>query len=256
MRQLGLSLVVGMALAACGGGPNPGVDGGPRDGGSNPVDGGPQPDGGNTMVDGGGTTMCGPAGATCDISNPASCGAGMACLINGSTEMGWMAACGPAGVGGDGATCNPDGMTNECQEGFQCNEGLCRQLCCSNEDCTVGGQFCNQIGGLNGGFCQPPAMCDLFAQTGCGMNEECNLLPNGDRICDGAGTLTEGMECMFRNECVPGMGCFGPMGGPSRCRRYCDPAATAGNPGACPDMFTCNPITGITGVGVCNPMTP
>lgn len=254
MRQLGLSLVVGMALAACSGGPNPGVDGGPRDGGGNPVDGGPRPDGGNTMTDGGGSGQCGPTGGACDLGTATSCGTGMACLLQGSSTTSWTTICAPAGVGGDDAACDPM-MAGQCQEGFGCDNDarVCRHWCCSNEDCPPT-QFCNVFAGTNAGLCSAPDNCDPIAQTGCEAGQECNVLGNGDRVCDPAGTVTEGMICMARNACVAGFTCVAlTTETDSHCRAYCDPSATAGNPGACPDTFMCVP-NGATGFGACFPM--
>ena len=220
--------------------------GGPDDGGT---DGGGV--GTDSGTDGGGGGACtGPTMGPCNVTMPASCGAGMACVMVGSTMDGWMTACIAAGVGGAGAACDPT-MPGQCQEGFQCNDGGCRRICCVNTDCSAG-DFCGMIGGANAGFCQTPDDCDLIAQTGCEAMAGTGCYPgSGGLQCASAGTTGEGATCMFVNECMPGMGCIGPMGGPSVCRRWCDTTVMD----SCPMDFACTTVTGLP-VGACTPASP
>jgi len=218
-------------------GPGPGVDSGPGPG----VDSGPGPG-----VDGGpGGDCSGPTGE-CDVTDPTSCGAGMACLINGSSMDGFMTICGAAGVGGQGAACTP-GMAGQCQEGFQCDSGssTCQAFCCDSTDCSPG-DFCSLISRADVGFCQTPVDCDLIAQTGCPDMQGC--YPSGGGLaCFDEGTGAEGESCMFTNECLPGFGCLG-SASESFCREFCDMMATD----PCPTGFTCQPITDLP-VGGCIP---
>jgi len=200
-------------------------------------------------MDGGGGSCTGPTMGDCDVFMPSSCGAGMACVMAGSTMMGWMTQCIAAGVGGTGATCDPT-MQGQCQEGFQCNDGTCSAICCANSDCATG-DFCGMIGGANAGFCQTPDDCDLIAQTGCAEMSGCYPGSAGLQCAD-AGMLGEGVACEYVNDCMPGMGCIGATGGPSACRAWCDMAA---DPSTCPDGFTCTGVTGLP-VGACTPTTP
>jgi len=228
-------------------GPGTGVDSGPGTG----VDAGPGTgvDAGPGTGDAGPGGMCsGPAGE-CNALDPTSCGAGMACQINGSSAMGFMTVCGAAGVGGQGAACDPT-MPGQCQEGFQCDSGssTCQRFCCDNTDCAANpGDFCGGIAGADLGFCQTPADCDLIAQTGCAAMQGCYPSAGG-LACLGAGDVGEGGMCEFTNSCMPGMGCLGTSMTDSFCRRFCDMAAAE----PCPTGFTCNPITDLP-VGGCFP---
>ncbi len=223
-----------------------GTDAGPTDTDAGPpmgVDAGP--------IDGGGAGMCtGPTTGDCDLTDPTSCGAGMACVPIGMSTTSWMTQCIMAGVGGQGATCDPS-MQGQCQEGFVCSSSrnICQKICCATSDCDTG-DFCGNVGGLNAGFCATPVDCDPIAQTGCEDSPGTGCYPaDGGLDCVGAGTLGEGEVCVFANDCMPGMGCLGPMGGPSNCRQWCD--MTAADP--CPAGFTCGGITGLP-VGACLPM--
>ena len=225
-------------------GPTTGTDSGPMTG----TDAGPMTGTDAGPTDGGGGGMCtGPAMGDCNLIDPTSCGTGMACVFSGSSTTSWTTQCIMAGVGGQGDTCT---MQGQCQEGFVCtNRGICQKVCCATPDCDTG-DFCGNIAGLNAGTCATPIDCDLVAQTGCEGFPGTGCYPGaGGLDCIGAGTLNEGEVCMFTNDCMPGMGCLGPMGGPSNCRRWCD--MSAADP--CPAGFTCGGVTGLP-VGACQPM--
>ena len=254
-----------VALGCDGDRPSDDPDGGSIrvDSGGGGTDSGPPRDSGMTMTDSGMTgRRCGPTTGPCDVSNPTSCGAGMACLLTRESETAPVTTiCLPATTATEGAACDSAATTVQCAEGLACgDEDVCRRYCCSNADCntpTPTGQICNIFGeagpaGQEVGLCLLPEGCTLVPpQTGCDAGESCNLIATtGDTVCDGAGTLTEGMECMFRNHCVAGFACIGAAGEPGRCRQYCDMSATT----PCATGFTCGGLTGApANVGVCVP---
>lgn len=267
MRQLRIvtwvAAVAALAAVGCDNGGGDDDAGTRHDSGMTMTDGGHHTDSGSmhdsgTRQDGGGSASCGPTGGECDISDPSSCGTGMACLLNGDGAGGVTTQCFAAGTGTDGTTCDPN-TAGQCAEGFGCgDEGVCRRWCCSDADCnspTPTGQLCNIFGGVGPeghevGQCVQPVECDLVAQTGCPVGKACNLFSAGTRICDTPQDAAPGAECMFRNACGAGYACVGPAGEPGHCRQYCD--MTAATP--CPDGFTCDPLGGApANIGICNP---
>jgi hypothetical protein len=274
MRELRLGIwVVAVAIAGygCDNGRGDEDDAGSRrdsgmhtteDSGQHMVDSGTSHDSGSMHDGGGGGTMCGPTGGACDISEPTSCGAGMACLLTDDGADGVTTACFAAGTGVDGTACDPAATTNACAEGFTCSqsEHVCRHWCCGDADCntpTPTGQLCNISAGTGPeghevGVCVQSDDCDLVAQTGCEAGEECNVFTAGTTICDTptADAANEGEPCEFRNDCVAGHACIG-SGTEFVCRAYCDMSAAT----PCPDTFACAGLTGAPeGVGVCIPM--
>ena len=198
--------------------------------------------------DAGGGGMCtGPSGP-CNVFVPSSCGAGMACVMSGSSATSWETVCIMAGAGTRGAACDPT-MQGQCAEGFQCSSSgrTCERICCATSDCAAG-DFCGLVAGADAGFCSTPDDCNLITQTGCDAGQGC-YPSSGGLSCLSAGTIGEGGTCMFTNDCMPGFGCLGPMGGPSACRRWCDMAAMD----ACPAGFSCGGVGGLP-VGACIPM--
>lgn len=258
MRQLRFVTVCLMAAGLAGLGS--GCDGdGPSDAGGGGTDaGGGMVDSGGGGIDsgmmmgtdagidaGGGGACTGPTGA-CNALEASSCGAGMACVISGSSATMWETVCIMAGAGTQGSACDPT-MQGQCAEGFQCNDNVCQELCCDTSDCNPG-DFCGLVAGADLGFCSTPDDCDLLAQTGCGMGQGC-YPSSGGLSCLGAGDLAEGAACMFTNDCLPGFGCLGPTGGAAACRAWCDMAAM---PTTCPMGFACTGVTGLP-VGACTP---
>jgi hypothetical protein len=267
MKKLGITFCAMALIAGCDGGNRDddagrvGIDSGDDfdAGGNNEDDAGPF-DAGRPR-DGGNPGTCGPTGAgvMCDIGNPSSCGSGMGCQLLSEDGSVWTAECFAAGTGTDGTACTP-GMAGMCAEGLTCSqdEDVCRAWCCSNTDCD-GGQVCNMFANANAGICRTPSSCTLPSpQTGCEAMEACNLLSSttGEVICDSCGAgvcdVGEGSPCMFRNDCMAGMGCFSTaMGEPAACRRFCDTMAAT----PCPDMFMCAPLGQPANTGICVPTT-
>ena len=56
----------------------------------------------------------------------------------------------------------------------------------------------------------PPAACNLYSQEGCADGEGCYSVTGGHN-CLSAGTIPEGSECKFTNDCVPGSICINSM---------------------------------------------
>ena len=266
MRQLRLMTTWAAALSlvfALGCDNNDGTDAGPVgvdaggdvDGGGGMVDSGPGTDSGPGGDDAGPPGMCtGPMGA-CDVTNASSCGAGMACLISGSSMTMWETACTGAGVGTQGSACDPT-MPNVCAEGYQCDSSamVCQRFCCTTGDCETG-DFCGLVAGAEVGFCNTPDNCDLIAQTGCEASAGTACYPSsGGLSCLMAGTVALGEVCEFTNSCMGGAGCIGPTGEDPRCRQWCDMSVT--DPPPCPTDFACTGVTGLAPVGACTPVAP
>lgn len=245
MRELriGTWAVVMVALVAFGcDDDNGGRDGGGGDTDSGMVrtDGGGGGDAGGGDVDGGrmadsGTNggSCGPTGGECDISDPMSCGLGMACVLRliaeGSDEASTF--CQPAGTADDGIACTR-GSSGECAEGFDCSQydDVCRRNCCSDADCNppgmATGQICRRFSnggpaGMEVGICVAPDSCSVIEQTGCEGGEVCDIFDRGLTHCTSPGTATEGVECAGVG-CVGGFGCLGTATEPATCKKYCD----------------------------------
>lgn len=217
-------------------------------------------DGGMTMVDSGNAGgSCGPTAGECDLTDPASCGPGMACILNGDNAGGTIRQCFAAGTGMDGATCDPM-MVGQCSEGFGCSqyEDVCRRNCCSDADCNppgmATGQICRKFSnggppGMEAGVCIAGDDCSPVEQTGCDGDEACNILgARGLTLCGAPGTGAAGADCS-ENGCVAGTICI--SGEPARCRAYCDTNASS----PCPTGFACGGLSEAPeGVGVCVPM--
>ena len=243
----------GMVTVDSGGG---GIDSGP------PRDSGPDT-GMTTMTDSGMTgRRCGPNEGPCDISDPGSCGAGMACQFTRASEGApIMTGCFPAGTGTDGAACDP--MMTQCAEGFGCSqfETLCRRFCCSNADCNPAatGQICNIFddtgpAGRMAGICLLPDSCNPVDGSGCDAGESCYV--NGaENLCSTTGTVATGESCASAR-CLPGNVCLNPA--MPTCSKLCD--LTMDGAG-CATGEACNGRIGLesggqrTDVGYCVPMT-
>ena len=136
------------------GGPPPGVDAGDVDsGGMVPVDSGPGGVDAGADAGGGGSCM-GPTGA-CNALEASSCGAGMACVLSGSSATMWETLCIMAGAGTQGTACDPT-MQGQCAEGFQCSSTgmVCEKICCDTSDCSPG-DFCGLVAGYGTEDAQP-----------------------------------------------------------------------------------------------------
>ena len=257
MRKLfiGVALTVAVMSAGCddrNGGEDAGRDSGVRLPDAARIDTGvPTPTDAGGGTDSGTPGTCGPTGA-CSVSEPTSCGTGMACLMVGGGGNPWMTVCAASGVLGQGEACDP-AAANQCQEGFQCFSNVCQKICCSNSDCDPG-VLCQQLADTNGaGLCTAGDTCSIIDPDSCEDGEGCYPLGSeGDVQCIEAGTATVGMACNTLNGCVAGYGC---AGSPGACRQYCVPGEGA----VCETDFMCvqltNGSTPILGIGVCVPMT-
>jgi hypothetical protein len=273
MRRLELVKAFAVALlvgaAGCDGGPEDGEDAGRDAGMTSNTDAGPRDAGGSSsdagMDAGGGGSSCGPTDGPCDISDPTSCGGGMACVLTGSSTEGFTTLCITAGSGTDGSPCTP-GTQGQCAEGFSCSQDelVCRAWCCDDTACEPG-DLCNHFAGAGPdedstvGLCVTPDSCDLVAQSGCEADEACNVLNSdlGVLICDdcsqpGQCEALAGASCSTRNGCVEGYGCYSVTASGGTCVRYCsttttDPCVSEGA------GFTCAPLGMPAGVGICVP---
>ncbi len=247
----------GMVTVDSGGG---GIDSGP------PRDSGPDT-GMTTMTDSGMTgPSCGPTDGACDVSNPSSCGGGMACVVRKDPDTDVVSTyCVAAGTGTDGAACDP--MMTQCAEGFDCSqfENVCRRVCCSNSDCnpTDTGQNCNIFSdsgpaGRMSGICLLPDTCNPADGSGCDAGQSCYI--NGpENLCVATGTVATGEPCGgSAGRCAAGNACLGADGEAATCRKLCDLMMDGAG---CATEEVCNGRIGLEGggqrtdVGFCVPMT-
>jgi hypothetical protein len=253
-------LLLGDAMAACGGDPPPDrTDSGtpPGDGSIPGVDGGGG-GGGDAGDAGGGGRMCGVAGGACDVIRQ-DCPSPQACYYVASMPGGTPSTmCISVNMtGGDGATCE---FVNDCLPGFTCNGGVCRHYCCmgSSSDCPAGmGQFCVGLAGAGEiGQCTASATCTLVApQTGCPTGQGCYIAADDGTLgCFGAGDLAEGAACENLNSCMPGTACLSMAGGSGACTKFCRIDMGEAD---CSAGRTCMAagLTLPTGVGICPPPT-
>lgn len=265
MRQLVLVCLAGALCFGCGdddGRPDGGlvdtgpmVDTGPRPDTGPLPDTGPIPDSG--MRDTGGGGMC-PPGA-CNLITNEGCPAGQGCYF--VATMAGMAAtpmCLPAGTVAEG---NPCPNAEDCQEGHICiledgegNPGTCREVCCGGNasTCANPGATCLGVRDVeNLGLCEVPSGCNLIDQEGCAAGQECAVIAaDGSTSCvpNQGGTAMQGDSC-DDVPCAPGFLCLGPSGGPSFCRRACNPMDAM-----CPADTNCANITGFPAtLGGCVP---
>lgn len=214
-----------------------------------PTDTGPPSDGTPSSDGGGGPRMCN-AGGACDVIAQ-NCPATQGCYYARSM-MGGKPTTMCAEVtrsGGDGAPCE---FVNECLPGFTCNAGVCRRYCCMGRtsDCPAG-QICIGIAETGIGQCTLHAECTLVPNEGCMMNQGCYLISaDGTLGCVIAGMLDEGATCAYLNDCRPGLGCFGVMGGTAMmCMRFCRMSMADTD---CGTGRRCVVVRGLPeGIGVC-----
>jgi len=257
MRPILLPLIAtaGLLLGACDDGvsePDSGVP--PADTGTDMMDSGgddsgtPPPDSGMMMG-----MSCGPTTGDCDVSDPASCGTGMACVLQGGGGEPWTTVCIQEGVIAEGMACDPT-MQAQCQQGFQCDSTsrICARVCCSGVDCNPGDD-CIALSmagpmGMEAGFCRTPVDCDPVDGTaGCSDGTGCYPTSSGSFSCFSAGDIAIGEMCSNLNDCAPGSACI--TGDPSVCRQFC----LLSEP-VCPSGFACGGLSGVDRYGVCVPM--
>lgn len=228
---LGSFVLSASVLAGC---PQPVVmiDDAGRDGGGTGLDTGPTDGGTGTDVPvldvptGGRTCSVGAGG--CDVIEqgcPPDGTTAQGCYLSGDETM-VSTVCAMSGTLGEGAACT--GL-NQCAEGLACQDGFCRDYCCMEAatDCAPG-FICQPYGGPGGvtlpvGICVPPADCTVIPNAGCPAGNACVPTRDGTLLCASAGTNTVGMPCGdAMGACAPGLGCFGPTGGPFTCIEFCN----------------------------------
>ena len=182
-------------------------------------------------------------------------GTARGCYLAGDGAGGVTTQCAPSGVTSEGGACT---NVNDCAEGLTCQEGMCLRFCCmgATSDCDVGYRcipFADPAGGtepLVVGVCSPPASCTVIPNSGCPDGNACLPDMDGTLGCYRAGDAAEGETCGGTVGCQPGLGCFGPAGGPFSCIAFCllsDPMCNAG--------FTCTAQPAVVGggYGLCTP---
>jgi len=147
-------------------------------------------------------------------------------------------------------------LTGEAQPG-----NTCKQFCITDADCPDERKCdvnVNFQSGAKGLYCGPkPEKCDPFSATesGCGEGKAC-YMTNGVKLCQNAGTKTEGEVCHGEgsNACAPGLQCF------VQCLAICATDA-AKNPDAPICATTCEggtymELNADLGVGICGTDPP
>jgi hypothetical protein len=231
-------------------------DGSSHDGGGDTLlgnDGGSH-DGGNADAAGNCSPVNGPA---CDIVKQ-NCTTGKECVVVQGTDGGFTTACNATTVNEHiqkGEACSTQ-SPNPCLPGLECFEGRCTPHCCQGDD-SVCGMSSDGIQGacdLNitagGGnsplfmVCTYKAVCKPFKVVPCPTGQACTVEDNlGTADCLGDNGKAEGASCMYKNDCVDGLGCFSAPDAGGICQMYCitpgqTPPFDAGTPG--PGTGGCN----------------
>ena len=187
-----------------------------------------------------------------------TCGDGQGCYYgNGTTK------CMPAGTKEKDALCTG---ANDCKSGLHCLV-TCREACSTNADnadqpkckdvCGGGDDDIKELSPENGfGVCvpdEPPAECDIFAQTGCPASDGCYLITGGFG-CIPAGSKKPGEACTGGNECAKGSLCIN-----STCAEICSVREADADKDyfcttKCKDNGTITP--GKWGIGYCKDADP
>jgi hypothetical protein len=198
------------------------------------------------------TTCPSPPPDPCDPVLNCGCGLGEKCSRQNGVDT---PACVPAGTKPPGELC---GNESECAPGTVCasigGESRCLRWCDEANPCPDG-EAC-YISVLS-----TPSNVEIG--TACGqtcslLDQDCDLAPHGcygatvhdvaeEGICTDAGTLVQGDQCDFANDCAVGFTCIDDTGGgASTCAQYCDRDAPA-----CPGGLSCNELAGHTQTGIC-----
>jgi len=137
-----------------------------------------------------------------------ACQEGQACYLSREATR-----CRPAGVTALGEPCEGP---NACVSGLQCLV-LCTEICSLDGsegspcgECPSGEHDARISPDNNVGLCLTediPAVCDIYAQTGCGAGEGCYGL-RGGHGCLNAGARAAGAVCQSGNQCTPGTVCI------------------------------------------------
>jgi hypothetical protein len=137
-----------------------------------------------------------------------------------------------------------DAVLDEIAPNFNCGNGNID----GSEQCdgaNLNGSTCQSLGYGGGtlacsGTCTYDTSacdsCDLHTQDCAQAGQACYPINNGDPVCAGEGTTTEGGGCMYINSCVAGYTCVNDGG--AVCREICQPS----NPSCSTPGRTCTAI--------------
>ncbi len=208
---------------------------------------------------------CSAVKGPCDIVLQ-DCPTGKECVAV-SVDGGFATACVNTSVGEvkqKGAACTTGG-SNTCLPGLECFDGHCTPHCCMGND-SICGMTTGGIQGvcdlnISGGTSSSPlfmvctykSVCKPFQVLPCPSGQACTVEDNlGSADCLGDNGKTEGQGCMFKNDCVDGLGCFSAGDAGAKCSMFCvTPGQTPPfDAGTGPGTGGCN--TGKTCIGRLN----
>ncbi len=191
-----------------------------------------------------GSTNDVPTGSCCSPIAQFGCSAVEKCVLS-STGCSNKVACVPDGTVASGDQCEV--QPDDCKRGAMCVDGRCRSFCSALQDtCDVG-------------LCPPPAgdihvcskSCDPRSPM-CESGDECYLPLDATSEtpgCLSVGTLSEGQECEYPNDCGTGLTCSRESSGRiGVCRLRClttQPVCDLG--------YVCHERKALDGYGVCRP---
>jgi hypothetical protein len=191
-------------------------------------------------------------GGVCDVYPECGCPVGMkcarpgggagkeTCLTNGSTPP--------------NSACQSD---SDCANGYVCNDGLCLQLCQTDQDCGQPNWHCRSmvLRGVQLGYncclahCNPlmPFTSDL-AHVACGTGQSCWASTNDRTQCIevSGGGAPPNAACQGPADCDPGTGCWNLV-----CRSYCTASSNNCGPGKACVLATPALYDGTTQLGFC-----
>ncbi len=165
----------------------------------------------------------------------------------------------------EGYACTQSGNTNPCVAGLECIANRCAKPCCFGVDSECGTSHpegytgrCETV--VNGEYaiCTYSPSCEPFQVQPCTSGQECAVEDkNGTSICQTIyptdGGLSEGVKCLYANDCKDGLDCIGALdGGAATCTYECyvppgpfDAGITSlgAGKGGCPNAETCQAVT-------------
>jgi hypothetical protein len=177
--------------------------------------------------------------AACNILDPTSCGAGMACDYEPSSSTI------DCRTDGGGALLTSCGAPTDCGAVATCYGAVCRSYCASDGDCAAPQDHCHDVQHPSG-FMVCDSRCDWVASGdgGCGPGLHCTFGTIGDgtgfeltTLCvpGAGGTVSAGGACTASEECVPGTLCLNDGTG-QRCMQLCDA-------NGCGGAMVCTPLS-------------
>ncbi len=187
-------------------------------------------------------TACYPG---CDLVNP-SCPSGQKC---GYAVTSGVASrmCIPAGSKFEGQACGPS--FDDCASGLACIGGICERYCYSSADCTSGTGCTAPVAppGTEETPITCQEQCDVLQQNCPTPTDACLPLSSTDSLCTPPGNAPDGAACNpAQPSCQKGSLCVGSTGN-ATCERMCN--SLGGSPSCA--TGTCQPLSGLTGIGVC-----